>query len=390
MKRVLFVAHSGNISGGANRSLLSIIETLKADYDIEPFVLMPKDGCELLEKCKEIGIDAFVANYHGCCTVYERTAKDILRFIKLFIAPSIDKYRAIKLSKALPREFDLVYTNERMIAIGAYLAKIWKVPHIWHIRSFSKENKTVFPLGWTGFMKNNSNRIVLISKALYDSFAKEIHEDKLCLIHNGVEAEKYEVYKKEPHDGFNILLSGRITRAKGQMEALKALDILVNERKIDARLWFAGQIPSYDNDSYYKEMIGFIKERELKERVVFLGEVDPITQIRQKMDVELVCSWCEAFGRVTVEAMLAGLPVIGTNTGGTLDIISDGLTGWLYKAGNAADLAEKMALVYNNPQIARDMGEIGKKAAKDCFSAQLCVNKIYREIDRLVLNDRYG
>ena len=53
----------------------------------------------------------------------------------------------------------------------------------------------------------------------------------------------------------------------------------------------------------------------------------------EQADIGLTCSRNEAFGRTTVEALLMGKPVIGTNTGGTVDLISDGVDGLLYPPG---------------------------------------------------------
>jgi glycosyltransferase involved in cell wall biosynthesis len=62
-----------------------------------------------------------------------------------------------------------------------------------------------------------------------------------------------------------------------------------------------------------------------------------------------MCSRCEAFGRVTVEAMKLGLAVVGSNTGGTLDIVQHDVNGLLYEAGDVQDLARKIAEIILDP-----------------------------------------
>lgn len=71
--------------------------------------------------------------------------------------------------------------------------------------------------------------------------------------------------------------------------------------------------------------------------------------LRKNMDVELVCSRAEAFGRVTAEAMLGGMSVIGSNTGGTVGLINHKKIGYLYSKSDINELAEYMKEFICNP-----------------------------------------
>lgn len=75
--------------------------------------------------------------------------------------------------------------------------------------------------------------------------------------------------------------------------------------------------------------------------------------------VPSVCN--EAFGIVVAEAMSHGLPVIASRIGAIPEIVEDGRTGLLFEPGNAYDLAEKMKLLWNNPELCRQMGRAGKE-----------------------------
>ena len=66
-----------------------------------------------------------------------------------------------------------------------------------------------------------------------------------------------------------------------------------------------------------------MKRFGLKEEVTFLPYVNNLTELRENSDFALVCSRMEALGRVAIEAMLAGLPVIGADTGGTKELIGE-------------------------------------------------------------------
>lgn len=380
---VLFVSHSCRISGGANRSLLSLMIGLREKYGIVPTVLIPAGCSEFEEQCIDNGIEVICADYHSCCTVYRKKLSDVLRWLKILFMPLIGIFEAIMINRVIHKDIDLVYSNERMIVVGAFIAKIRKVPHIWHVRSFGKENTTYYAPYYYRLMDKLSDRIVLISKALLSTFSEHISDSKLRLVHNGIQYDDYSVEQTE-HDGFNLLLAGRIVPQKGHLDAVKALKILSEHPEMsEVRLCFAGEIPSYERTSYYKELCDCVEAMDLRDRICFLGEVKDMRKLRKTTDVELVCSWNEAFGRVSVEAMCASIPVIGTDAGGTSEIVEDGVTGFLYAPGNAEMLAEKITFLFTNPDRAKAMGRCGENRAKHCFSIEGMCEKVKAVIDEL-------
>lgn len=385
--KILFVSHSGKISGGANRSLIGIVKVLKYKYGWNSSILIPEENSELEKICEYEGITVYTADYHTCCTVYRHTLKDILRFGKLFGALIIDYFIAQKLKEQLSENFDLVYTNDRMVVIGGYLARMWKIPHIWHVRSFAKENKTWYSPGYYRLMDKYSDRIVVISNALRESFENHITENKISLIFNGIDVNDYSLSSKETHDDVNILLTGRIVPQKGQLEAIQAIHILKVKYGIEVKLYFAGEIPTYESGAYYDKIWKKIKEYQVDDQVVFLGEVEDISSTRARMDMEIICSWYEAFGRVTIEAMCSQIPVIGANSGGTVDIIIDGKTGLLYEKGNPEDLAEKIKWVCENPEKVEELIKAGRERVDVSFTIQKTVDKIVQLLEQVVNGD---
>lgn len=380
---ILFVAHSGEISGGANRSLLALMAGLRERYGVQPSVLIPGKNTPLEQRCKVLGIPVYVGNYHTCCTVFHHMPKDILRAAKLLLAPTLDRREARRLNKTLPADFDLYYTNERMACVGAYLARFRKKPHVWHARSFGRENRTWFPPFWYARMNRYADRIILVSEALYRDFARYIGREKLRTVHNGLEPERYEQSEHRPHEGFRLLLVGRLTPAKGQEDAVRALHLLVNQYGVDAYLSFAGSVPSYESQRYDEKLKKLAERFHLENRVSFLGETDALNAVRGETDAELVCSWQEPFGRAAVEAMMAELPVVGSHAGGTAEIILDGTTGLLYPPRDAAALAERLHWLWEHPGEAAQMGRAGKERALTCFSADTMLARVMEVLHEL-------
>lgn len=385
MIKVLFVAHSGTRLGGATPALMSLMCMLRERYDVQPSLLIPAGDTSILSECEQLGIPVYVGRYHSCCSVFHREARDVLRLVKLLTAPLLDRLSLSSLDRRLPDDFDLVYTNDRMVIAGGYLARRRGIPHIWHVRAFGREVHNIYPPFWSRLMNTYADRVVGISNAIIDSLRPQVAEDKLRLIHDGLETDRYVELPRKPHEGFHILLTAHIVPLKGQMEALEAMNLLVNEKNIDAHLHFAGVVPAYGSRKYDRALKEYIRTHQLTERVHFLGQVSDMSDLRSRMDTELECCWCEPFGRVTVEAMLSGLPVIGSKAGGTLDILEEGVSGLLYELHNPADLAEKLAWVYSHPAEAREMAVRGKQRALDCFTLERSVSNIHALITDTVV-----
>jgi glycosyltransferase involved in cell wall biosynthesis len=76
----------------------------------------------------------------------------------------------------------------------------------------------------------------------------------------------------------------------------------------------------------------------------------------------------EGLGRVVIEAMAAGTPVIGSNVGGIPDMVKDGVTGWLVPPGDEVTLADRLRWVLEHPEEAHEMGYRARVAAEQSFS----------------------
>jgi glycosyltransferase involved in cell wall biosynthesis len=94
------------------------------------------------------------------------------------------------------------------------------------------------------------------------------------------------------------------------------------------------------------------------------------------MDIFVLASYAEACGRVVLEAMSCAKPIVATNSGGTPEIIKDGISGFLFEPGNVQALADKIAFLANNPDFAKKIGETARTRIEKNFSIEKNVKQI--------------
>ncbi|MEN9303181.1 MAG: hypothetical protein RL264_1610 [Bacteroidota bacterium] len=142
-----------------------------------------------------------------------------------------------------------------------------------------------------------------------------------------------------PKEGFIFGLIGRLDRQKGQKEALIAFQHLADE---STHLVFVGESTPNDASNYEIELKDFIEKNNLTSCVHFLPFQKRPFEVFNAFDVTLMASYSETFGMVTIESMAQGVPVIGSDKGGTPELLKNGEIGYLFSSQNAFDLAEKM------------------------------------------------
>ena len=382
---VLYLAHETKLNG-ATKSLLNIIDTLPDE--ITAVVVVPRNDGPLIEELKKRAINYVYVKYYPCCFKEKRLKDNIVAYVKWFLYRKQVNNKAVKTLIGIVEEkkIHIIHTNSGIVDLGAKVKEqLPQIVHVWHLREFLKEDQGLIPAyGWNNYysnMKKNTDRIVAVSKSVAEKFAKYVPENKIQVIYNGVASENIAERNRSVENTFNVLQTGAINEYKGIGTSIRALRYLKEMGYSDIELFLAGE----GNLNFCKE-----EYDKVKESVHLLGYVKEMPQLRSGcMDVEVVCSKREAFGRVTVEAMLAGLPVIGANTGGTPELIEDGVTGWIFKCDDYKDLADKILFVYKNRKSAAIVGERAKKIALKKFMISRCVEEIvdmYRDVMKEGIN----
>lgn len=362
---------------GANRSLLQLILELKRNYNIEPYVLIPKDNSNSLftKTLTENEISYITARYSWFKSSKKGIKNYLYYFFNIFFYPII----AYKLKK---NDFNIVHSNSSTIDIGVFLSKIKKAKHIWHLREFGFSDYNLTPFFGERFEKYiynlPNNTFIAISKKIQENYQKIITNRKIHLIYNGIPINnKLAVHRNEK---VQFCCIGLINENKNQLEILKAASILVNQYMCkNFHITFAG----IEDEKYKKHLIEFIKTNQLSDYVTFLGEISNVSDFLTQMDVGLMVSINEAFGRVTIEYMLHNLAVIASNSGANPELIENKKNGLLYELHNIKDLSKAMHSLIINPIIINKLGNSGLNTAQNKFSScnnTKCIYNLYKEI----------
>lgn len=179
-----------------------------------------------------------------------------------------------------------------------------------------------------------------------------------------------------PYNNY-VLYAGMLIYLKGIHVLIESMARVV-ERYEQQLLLIAG------SGEYYKELEKLVYDRKLENNVVFLGHLDQRTLAlyMQNCMVLVLPSLSEGLGRVLIEAMACGKPVIGTNVGGIPELIKDGENGFLISPNEPYILADRIIYLIQNPDIAIKMGANGKKLVYDIFSNEKYLIK-FRELIRV-------
>ena len=359
---------------------------MRERYNISPAVLIPNNddnGGELADKCRENNIQFFIAKFGWW--VGGQPRKSFTRTIKQAVKYYPRKIRNyFRLSRLMQRltasKFDLIHTNSSVIEYGDIIAQKLKLPHLWHLREYGIDDyglHYIKPYSYVRETYSRANAIIAISKSLYDSY---VNERKLCspdntrIIYNGIRVPDSYEKKYLYDDRVNFCIVGGIGKGKNQIMAINAC---IKLKSLTDK--FMLNIIGSCNEQYLNELQEIIRTNDLDNYVKFWGRQDyeNVNQILRNMDVGLMPSRREAFGRVTVEYMLNYMPVIGVNTGATPEII-DNESGFICELDDSGKLADLMQKFITNPELLAKMCSKACERSIKNFSLEHNTDEIYK------------
>lgn len=366
--RVCFISHSAG-RYGAELALLELLQGL-VKLGVRCLVLVPQKG-PILSELDRMNIEWRIIHFPKWTSRY---------FVSRIARTLISLVIAVRMAQIFARwRCDVVYTNTSNICVGAFAAWLARKPHVWHSHESSRQKPKLESKAGEYWMPHLMHRlskfIVVISHAVKNDYMRYIEPGKIRLIYQAVTlCDEIEKTDDLNHDKcfFQCVIVASLNPWKGQSEAIAALSEVIR-RGINARLLVVGN----GKERFLKALQRQVKDLNLELHVEFIGYVDNPMQFIRMADVVLICSHWEPFGRVTVEAMLAGKPVIATNSGATVELIHDGVTGLLYDPGNYSVLANKIQYLYENSREGLRLGSAARNWAIGRFTQERYAKDVF-------------
>ncbi len=215
-----------------------------------------------------------------------------------------------------------------------------------------------------------ADRILSISKFTQNEILKRVTLKNIEVIPGGADYEKFQKSNAKPDASKKVILSvGNVKPRKGQDVVIKAL-AKVRETIPDVEYCIVGGI---QNKAFYNELLASARNLGVENAVHFVGEItddDKLIDMYHSCDVFALTSRYiddnfEGFGFVYLEANACGKPAIGTLGCGAEEAITDGYNGLLVPQNDPDKTAAAIKYLLDNPEIARKMGENGRKRAEE-------------------------
>lgn len=363
-KKILVIA-GGTYVSGAEKVTLDILEGLKEHgHDVHCMVSGWNDG-DFIQRIQALGIP-----YTSIKLGWYYTSKIGWTLDSLVHYPKAI-WDFIQLRKKFTA--DMVYTiSFRQIVL---LYPFFKNNIVYHIHDPNSHSKQ------SNYFLNLIDKKVKKYIAVSHFIKKDLEQcgmatNKIEVVHNGINILPVEV-KNETSNNITFGIVGQIIHRKGHHIVLQALHLL-QQQGVFVQLKIVGK-----GDTLYEQQLKQqIQDLGLQEQVKWCGFIKDIEVIYEGIDVVLAPTLnTEPFGLMACEANMLGKPVIASNKGGLVEIIEDGVNGFLIDANDSNMLALKMSWFFENKDKIYEFGMNGRQRTIQFFSKQ----KMLASIQQLII-----
>lgn len=312
--------------GGSTASLYTLIKSVKDE--VTPIVLFTRKGVAY-DFFVEHGIESHVFPFimlhkfqrNRLIDVWHhpwrwhpvkkwKTDRNCVRFLK---------------EKLAGRKVDIIHTNTSPNDIGVCLSRAFKAKHVWHVRECLDDHDGFELYGGRDrliWKINGADARIAISSYVRDHW--KMKRQGTYLIHDAVCAKEDAVYLSEK-EKYVLFASYNLTEAKGSRIAIEAFG-MSRLAEDGYKLVLMGNC----KDDYKSSLMATAQETGCGQDIEFLPCQSRVQPVIERASALVMASRYEGLGRVTAEAMFYGCPIVAHASGGTLDLVQDGKTGYLF------------------------------------------------------------
>jgi glycosyltransferase involved in cell wall biosynthesis len=350
-------------AGAANATFYIMKEYSKIpDLEVDVVTASPDNQFHLEKVGENITIHKLPIGKDNKNLLYQSN-KDIFKY----------SFKAYFYSKKLLRKnkYDLTHSFFAVPCgfISLVIKKTHKIPYVVSLRGadvpgynaarFSLLYKLLTPL--IKYIWKEANEVIANSEGLKQLALQSNPQQKIGIIFNGIDFNEF-IPKNSfevSSDKFQIISISRLVPRRGLSYLVSAVELLYKKYpQIYLKIVGEG-----DQRDFLENQI---REAKLENHVELTGRVDheEIAKLAQDSQVFALVPVYEGMSNAMLEAVAIGLPIIATSAGGTDELVQNGVNGFVVKAKNSADIAEKLEKLIDNPKLNESMGRESRKIAE--------------------------
>jgi glycosyltransferase involved in cell wall biosynthesis len=394
MKKILYIeANRDGTIGGSYYSLLYLVQSLNKEK-YEPHVMFCQNHI-LIPEFKKVTPNVYINNFWPSASIPLRTFDDLIKWPYRFMVKIILKQFTLHkiITEIKP---DLVHLNNGYSALHEWMLACY----LHNINIVAHDRGTKYPCSLqTKLFVRCLDAIISVS----DSYKNNVIRQKLKVkrierVHNGIDIQQFKTnsqpeLKDQLKQELNLEenqpivgIIGNIDRWKGQHIVLQAIK-RVKRQYPSIQCLIIGNVVMCA-ESYKEELDAYITNNGLEKNIIFAGFRKDIPNILNLLDVLIHASVePEPFGRVILEGLALGKPIVATNGGGIPEIITHRETGLLVAMNDDEAMAEAILYYLANMEKANEIADRGKRMVRDLFSNEKTVRAIER-IYEDIFNDQ--
>jgi glycosyltransferase involved in cell wall biosynthesis len=381
---ILFISSRSDIAGGENY-LLSVMRHIDRER-FHPIVVLPSDGVFRTElEALNVEVVIFEANYGWLEP--PQTWYPFLSALPIRVRKLRDFIRE--------RGVRLVHTNSNKITEGALAAKLAGVHHVYMAHLEFLSNQPIyqrFPLDRASFaqlMSELSSRIIAVSDSVAASLCPPLLLEKIQVLHNGLELDKFNVDKLAvdgdirselgvPANALLVVAIGRIHPDKGFDYFVEAAGEILPKHE-NTYFLIAG---ACDSPDFYEALVNRISSLGLEDRIRFMGLRNDVPRLLAQSDVFVLSSRKEGHPFALLESMACACPAVATRCGGVEETVAQGETGYIVNIGDVPAMASRIRELLEDSDLRRRISLAARKHVIGNFEAGASIHaleKVYEE-----------
>jgi len=379
--KVLYVLFGKDYFGGTTYSTFTLAQNLVArGHEVHAYVRPTPAGTlkRDLEACSVVVHDG-----NAPTLVHPKDEKRVVHKVGQFVDSELRRFHSYpKSEREIERivrecDIDLIVLSGGPIMSGIRAAQRTGKPFVWHIREFMQEDHGYEYFHWVHPYEHmrDARCLICVSKAVEYKMRRVCPGVRIEHVYNGIDQQVFHCegrVERAAGDPVRIMTSSGVRHSKGTFLMLDALAQMPRDVPYVFDI-FGGAGAGVGESA--ADLQAYIEHLGLADCVAYHGPVSNIADEYRRHDIQIVASRQEAFGRVTAESMFCGCAGVGSNSGGTPELIEDG-RGYLFEPNDAASLARAIAKAASDDAARSACVTRALAYARENFSVNAYVDKI--------------